>query len=118
MKVAVAQLNPTVGAVQQNTLRMREWIARAHDRGARVVLFPELCVPGYPPRDLLDRPGFVKRVLEANQELIAHAPSDITVIFGSIGQAPPGPGLPLSNDAIVARGGRELARASKVLLPT
>jgi len=118
MKVAVAQLNPTVGAVQQNTLRMREWIARAHDQGARVVLFPELCVPGYPPRDLLDRPGFVKRVVDANQELIRHSPSGIIVIFGSIGQAPPGPGLPLTNDAIVATAGREIARVSKTLLPT
>lgn len=118
MKIAVAQLNPTVGAVQQNTLRMQEWIARAHDQGARVVLFPELCVPGYPPRDLLDRPGFVKRVLDANQKLIRHSPSGIIIIFGSVGEAPAGPGLPLTNDAIVATGGREIARVSKSLLPT
>src|SRR5262245_47144107 len=118
MKVAVAQINPIVGAVRENALCIREWIARAHDQGARVVLFPELCVPGYPPRDLLDRPGFVKRVLDANQELTLQSPNDIIVIFGSIGQAPSGPGLPLTNDAIVASGGREIARVSKMLLPT
>lgn len=118
MKVAVAQFNPVIGAVQQNKARMLEWIARARSQGASVVLFPELCVPGYPPRDLLDRPGFVKRVLGANQELIASAPADMVVIFGSVGRAAVGPGLPLTNDAIVASAGRELARAQKRLLPT
>jgi NAD+ synthetase len=118
MKVAVAQLNPTVGAVQENAQRMLEWMGRAQAQGAQVVLFPELCLPGYPPRDLLDRPGFVKRVQEAARQLTQATPSGLTVIFGSLGEAPNGPGLALTNDAVVASGGRELARVSKQLLPT
>ncbi len=118
MKVAVAQFNPTVGAVRENAQRMLEWIGRARDQGARVLLFPELCLPGYPPRDLLDRPGFVKRVHSATAELVAATPADLTVIFGTLGDAPPGPGLPLTNDAVVACGGRQIERVSKQLLPT
>ncbi len=118
MKVAVAQLNPTVGAVQENAQRMLEWMGRAQAQGAQVVLFPELCLPGYPPRDLLDRPGFVKRVKEATRQLSAATPSGLTLIFGSLGEAPAGPGLALTNDAVVASGGREIARVSKQLLPT
>jgi len=118
MKVAVAQFNPTVGALEENTRRMLEWIGRARDLQADVVLFPELCVPGYPPRDLLDRPGFVKRVTAATAELVAASPAEIAVVFGTVGLASRGPGLPLTNDAVVAQGGRELGRVSKQLLPT
>jgi NAD+ synthase (glutamine-hydrolysing) len=118
MKVAVAQFNPTVGALEENTRRMLEWIGRARDLQADVVLFPELCVPGYPPRDLLDRPGFVKRVTAATDELVAASPAEIAVVFGTVGLTSRGPGLPLTNDAVVAQGGRELARVSKQLLPT
>ena len=117
MRVAIAQFNPTVGAVQENGRRIQEWMGRAQREGADAVLFPELCVTGYPPRDLLDRPGFVKRVAAVTRELVAAAPADLTVLFGSLG-VPEGPGLPLTNDAVVARGGREIARVSKQLLPT
>jgi len=117
MKVAIAQFNPTVGAVRDNGRRILEWLARARDQRADVVLFPELCLTGYPARDLLDRPGFVKRVAALTRELVAATPADITLIFGSLGQ-PQGPGLPLTNDAVVARGGREIVRVSKQLLPS
>jgi NAD+ synthetase len=116
MKVAIAQFNPTVGAVRDNGRRILEWLGRARDQRADVVLFPELCVTGYPARDLLDRPGFVKRVAAVTRELVAATPEGITLIFGSLGE-PDGPGLPLTNDAVVARGGREIARVSKQLLP-
>ena len=117
MKVAIAQFNPTVGAVRDNGRRILEWLGRARDQRADVVLFPELCVTGYPARDLLDRPGFVKRVAAVTRELVAATPDGLTLIFGSLGE-PAGPGLPLTNDAVVARAGREVARASKQLLPS
>ena len=117
MKVAIAQFNPTVGAVRDNGRRILEWLGRARDQHADVVLFPELCVTGYPARDLLDRPGFVKRVAAVTRELVAATPDGLTLIFGSLGE-PAGPGLPLTNDAVVARAGREVARASKQLLPS
>jgi len=117
MKIAIAQFNPTVGAVAENCQRIREWVARAQAERADVVLFPELCVVGYPARDLLDRPAFVKRVTAATREIIAATPAGVTVIFGSLGEAPVA-GLQLTNDAVVASGGRELGRVSKQLLPT
>jgi NAD+ synthase (glutamine-hydrolysing) len=117
MKVAIAQFNPTVGAVRDNGRRILEWLGRARDQQAEVVLFPELCVTGYPARDLLDRPGFVKRVATLTRELVAATPAGVTLIFGSLGE-PAGPGLPLTNDAVVAQGGREIARVSKQLLPS
>ncbi len=117
MRVAIAQFNPTVGAVQENGRRIQEWMGRARQERVDAVLFPELCLTGYPARDLLDRPGFVKRVSAVTQELVAATPAELTVMFGSVGM-PEGPGLPLTNDAVVARGGREIARVSKQLLPT
>jgi len=117
MKVAIAQFNPTVGAVRENGRRILEWLGRAQDQQAEVVLFPELSVTGYPARDLLDRPGFVKRVAALTRELVAATPEGVTLIFGSLGE-PAGPGLPLTNDAVVAQGGREIARVSKQLLPS
>ena len=74
MKIAIAQFNPTVGAVAENCQRIREWVARAQAERADVVLFPELCVVGYPARDLLDRPAFVKRVTAATREIVRAAP--------------------------------------------
>lgn len=117
MKVAIAQFNPTVGAVRDNGQRILEWLGRARDQRAEVVLFPELCVTGYPARDLLDRPGFVKRVAAVTRELVAATPEGVTLIFGSLGE-PTGPGVPLTNDAVVAQAGREIARVSKQLLPS
>ena len=88
MKIAIAQFNPTVGAVAENSRRIQEWVGRARAERADVVLFPELCVVGYPARDLLDRPAFVKRVTAATREIVAATPAGVTVIFGSVGEAP------------------------------
>lgn len=92
-------------------------MGRARRERVDALLFPELCLTGYPARDLLDRPAFVKRVSAVTEELVAATPADLTLMFGSLG-VPEGPGLPLSNDAVVARGGREIARVSKQLLPS
>ncbi|HKO90529.1 MAG TPA: nitrilase-related carbon-nitrogen hydrolase, partial [Polyangiaceae bacterium] len=117
MKIAIAQFNPTVGAVAENSRRIQEWVGRAQAQRADVVLFPELSVVGYPARDLLDRPAFVQRVSAATREIIRATPAGITTIFGSVGE-PPAAGLQLTNDAVVASAGRELGRVSKQLLPT
>ena len=51
MRLALAQINPTVGAVDANAAKVAEWIGRARDAGADLVVFPELCIPGYPAED-------------------------------------------------------------------
>ncbi len=60
MRLALAQINSVVGDVDGNADRIVEWLGRARDANADLVLFPELCVTGYPAEDLLLRPGFVR----------------------------------------------------------
>jgi NAD+ synthase (glutamine-hydrolysing) len=117
MRIALAQFDATVGALAANVEVMLAWAARAREQGAQLVLFPELSVCGYPPRDLLDRPGFIRDVGIANERLTAELPADLVVVFGTVGPAPQ-PGLPLHNEAWVVQGGHCLARARKQLLPS
>ncbi|MGN6257720.1 MAG: NAD+ synthase [Solirubrobacterales bacterium] len=81
MRVALAQINPTVGAIDANAAKVAEWMARARDEGAELVIFPELCIPGYPAEDL-----YLKRhFLAANQravEALAKEASGITALVG------------------------------------
>ena len=65
MRLALAQINSVVGDVDGNAARIVEWLGRARDANADLVLFPELCVTGYPADDLLLRPGFVRASLQA-----------------------------------------------------
>jgi NAD+ synthase (glutamine-hydrolysing) len=118
VKLALAQFNPTVGALTDNVARMRAWIAEAHAAGSDLVLFPELALVGYPPRDLVERQSFVQAVQARTAELVRSVPAGLTVVFGSIGLASGRRGPPLTNDAVVASGGVEVARVSKQLLPT
>ena len=60
MRIALAQFNPTIGALAANVDRMAEMAREAAARGADIVAFPELAICGYPPRDLLEKPSFVE----------------------------------------------------------
>ena len=117
MKVFVAQINSTVGALTSNG----ELIRRAYDEGVRagadVVLVPELSVTGYPPLDLLDRPHFIDRALEVRDEL-AKMTGETTLIFGCPVRNTQWCGKPLHNAAVVARNGQILLEQKKMLLPT
>lgn len=115
MKIAIAQLNPTVGALEENTNRMLQWMQRAEEAGVRLLLFPELAVPGYPPQDLLERPGFVAACLACNQRLVDASSAQLTVVFGTLGTGAEGR---LGNEAWVAEAGKLKVRARKQLLPT
>lgn len=61
MKLALGQINTTVGAIGDNVATMTRAARQAESRGADVVVFPELSVTGYPPRDLVEKPSFVER---------------------------------------------------------
>ena len=69
MKIALAQINPTVGDFQGNTKKIIEFAAEASAAQADLVMFPELAVCGYPPADFLDKPSFVARTGEAVAEI-------------------------------------------------
>src|SRR3954449_5337489 len=69
LRVALAQINPTVGDIAGNTRKIKEWIGRSRDEGAQLVVFPELAVTGYPPEDLLLKTHFVDTAGAALDEL-------------------------------------------------
>ena len=82
MRLALAQINSVVGDLDGNAARVVEWLERARDANADVVLFPELVVTGYPPEDLLLRPGFVRAARHAI-EGIAKATHGVTALVGA-----------------------------------
>jgi NAD+ synthase (glutamine-hydrolysing) len=85
MRIALAQIDPTVGAVDANAARVSEWIGRARSGGAELVIFPELCIPGYPAEDL-----YLKRhFLAANQRAIEELATGVEGITALVGFAEP-----------------------------
>ncbi|HEU5062777.1 MAG TPA: NAD+ synthase [Solirubrobacterales bacterium] len=81
MRLALAQINPTVGDVDGNAAKVAEWIGRAREEGAELVVFPELCIPGYPAEDLYLKPHFLTANQRAVEEL-AGAAQGITALVG------------------------------------
>jgi NAD+ synthase (glutamine-hydrolysing) len=81
MRLALAQINPTVGDVDGNAAKVAEWIGRAREAGAELVVFPELCIPGYPAEDLYLKRHFLRANRRAVEELAATA-QGITALVG------------------------------------
>jgi NAD+ synthase (glutamine-hydrolysing) len=118
VKVALAQIDPTVGDFEGNTRKILDFTRRAREGGADLVLFPELSICGYPPADLLEKPAFVERCGQAVCEIAqATAQDDIAVIAGYVTAAPPGTGKRVMNSAALVRHGRVECVQSKMLLP-
>jgi NAD+ synthase (glutamine-hydrolysing) len=80
IRLALAQINPTVGAFTANTAQIIAYVERARAAGADIVAFPELCIPGYPPEDLLLKPQFVAANLHALDEVIAASHGIVTIV--------------------------------------
>ncbi|MCH9003364.1 MAG: NAD+ synthase, partial [Planctomycetes bacterium] len=117
MKVALAQLDPIVGDIDGNTDAIIARISAARDGGAHLVVFPELAVFGYPPKDLVMRDDLVRRSRTAIDRIAAHC-TNVTVVVGSVQPHPNGTGKGILNAAAVCRDGRILAWYAKRLLPT
>ncbi|MFL5875991.1 MAG: NAD+ synthase [Solirubrobacteraceae bacterium] len=81
MRLALAQINPTVGDVDGNAAKVAEWVGRARADGAELAIFPELCIPGYPAEDLYLKRHFLAANQRAVEELADHA-RGITVMVG------------------------------------
>jgi NAD+ synthase (glutamine-hydrolysing) len=120
MRIALGQTNPTVGDLPGNAAKMLEYAHRAAEGNANLVVFPELSLNGYPPRDLVEKPSFLARTESALQDLAAKAPRGITIICGYVGRVSPpaSTGKQALNSAAVIRDGQILFRQNKVLLPT
>lgn len=117
MKIALAQINPTVGDLAGNRALAEQAADRAADAGADVVVFPELALTGYPPMDLLERDRFVNDQLAELDEL-AKASRRITIVIGAVVRSETSGQKPIENAAVVLCEGRRLAHRSKTLLPT
>jgi len=119
MRIALGQINTTVGDLSGNVDRMIEVARRAAARGAEVTVFPELAVTGYPPRDLVEKQSFIDRS-EEQLERLAQATADLqaAIICGYVGRSQLTAGKRATNSAAVLAGGRILFRQHKLLLPT
>ncbi len=117
MKIALAQIAPVVGDIDGNAERVRAALAEARTQGAELALFPELCLTGYPPHDLLERPAFVERNLVVLREL-ARETTDIGAVVGFVDRVDHGSGKQLRNAAALLADGQVASVHHKVLLPT
>jgi NAD+ synthase/NAD+ synthase (glutamine-hydrolysing) len=118
VKIALAQINPTVGDFSGNTAKIIDFTRRAQQGGADLVVFPELAICGYPPADLLEKPAFVARCGEAICEVArATAKDPIGVIAGYVTAAEHGAGKHVMNSAALVRRGHVEFVQSKMLLP-
>jgi NAD+ synthase (glutamine-hydrolysing) len=117
VKIALGQINPTVGDFSGNAAKHIEFSRRAQANGAGLILFPELSVCGYPPRDLVERPSFVARNRETAKQ-IAAATRGISVICGLVTPAESETGKSVMNSAALLQDGTIVFVQSKMLLPT
>ncbi|MGI8650923.1 MAG: NAD(+) synthase, partial [Rubrobacter sp.] len=112
MRVALAQINTTVGDIWGNVGLMTDALNKAVENGADLVAFPELAITGYPPEDLLLRPSFIQENLHALDEFKAEVPEGVTAAVGFVDL-----GIDLFNSCAVISGGEILHRYHKRYLP-
>jgi NAD+ synthase (glutamine-hydrolysing) len=117
VKIALGQINPTVGDFSGNRNKIVEFSRRAQANGAGLILFPELSVCGYPPRDLVERPSFVARNRETVEQIAAET-RGIAVICGLVTPAESETGKSAMNSAALLQDGKVAFLQSKMLLPT
>jgi NAD+ synthase (glutamine-hydrolysing) len=117
MKIYLAQQNYHIGNFDANVAKIIEGIDRAQAAGAELVVFSELCICGYPPRDFLDFADFIRESYAALDRIRAHAPG-IGVLVGAPARNPLREGKELFNAAFLLYEGEIKAEIHKTLLPT
>jgi len=117
MKVAMAQIDTTVGDLAGNEGKVLAAYSRAAAEGVDLVMFPELTLTGYPPRDLLLKNSFIERNLETLGRL-AKATNKTAMLVGYVGRNETPPGRDVTNAAALLREGKIVETRLKTLLPT
>ncbi|VAX28330.1 NAD synthetase / Glutamine amidotransferase chain of NAD synthetase [hydrothermal vent metagenome] len=112
LRVAIAQINTTVGDFKNNADKVKTRIKQARQLDADVILFPELTLSGYPPEDLLYKQGFIKENMATLKRIVAHT-KGITAIVGTLEQS----GNKLYNSAALIANGKLLGYCRKTILP-
>ena len=111
LRIGLAQINPTVGDLDGNIAHIRASIEAARALGVDLLAFPEMCVPGYPPEDLLLKPAFIQGCIDRTRELAADT-KGMTVVVGTLERD-----VDLYNSAAILHDGRWVGTARKRYLP-
>ena len=117
MKIALAQINPTVGDFEGNLKKILDYIDRANKQNAELIIFPELALCGYPPKDLLLKKQFIEDNKKYLNKLADSIKKEIIVIVG-FAEENKDTGKPLFDSLAVIQKGEILCTRQKVLLPT
>lgn len=117
MKIALAQINTTVSALEYNVAKIRHYIEKAQAQEANLIIFPELTITGYPPKDLVEYPWFIEKNLKMLEEVVASS-KGIGVIVGYIDMRYDNVGKDRFNAAALIDDGKIVSRHFKSLLPT
>lgn len=121
MKVALAQINTTVAALEENAAKIKDTGARAAGLGAELIVFQELTVTGYPPRDFLESSEFNEKTARVTEDIVRSSgrwAGGAGVIIGTVLTRAQSGGKKLANAALLAAGGRVAAVYEKALLPS
>jgi NAD+ synthetase len=124
MRIALAQIDPTVGDLAGNLKKHLEMLERAKDAGATVVIFPEMSILGYPPKDLLLKPAVIELAAQAVERIAEAAGKNggggggVTALVGYPEKNRASVGRRLHNAVAIVRDGRIISRRFKSLLPT
>ena len=117
MKLALAQINPTVGALNENFKKAASYIEEAKKLGANLVIFPELSLLGYPPKDLILKNGLLEKQNEIIEELCKYSSEEFVIIVGGIAENRKF-GKKFYNSLYCLRAGKIELVSHKMLLPT
>ncbi len=118
MRIALGQINTTVGDLSGNVEKMVSFARDASGRGAELIVFPELSVTGYPPRDLVEKPSFLTHSEEYLQRLASEtADLPLGIVAGYVGRSDVSAGKRATNCAALVQCGRIVFRQTKILLP-
>ncbi len=118
MKIACGQINPTIGDFPGNLEKVLSFSRRAREAGCALAVFPEMCLCGYPPMDLLEHDSFVEENLKTLRKVQSDAPPGIGIVVGYVDRNRSRPGKGLLNVASLILDGKVIHTQAKTLLPT
>jgi NAD+ synthase (glutamine-hydrolysing) len=118
MRIALAQINTTVGDFSGNVAKIIDFAQRAEQEGADIVAFPELAITGYPPRDFVEQQAFLDASEAALQDVATRSASlKVALVVGYVARTQAVNALPAQNAVAAIHEGRVVSDQRKILLP-